>query len=94
MTDRHEIWNKLVEFLEADTDVRIDEVNDSLPLREGLGLDSVDLVGIVMRIEGHYRIRLSHGELERVTTIGALLDLIQAKIAAATSDPVVQSKAA
>lgn len=94
MTDRHEIWNKLVEFLESDTDVRIDEVNDSLPLREGLGLDSVDLVGIIMRIEGHYRIRLSHGELERVTTIGALLDLIQAKIAAGTADPAVQSKAA
>jgi len=94
MTDRREIWNKLVEFLESDTDVRIDDLDDSLPLREGLGLDSVDLVGIIMRIEGHYRIRLSHGELEKVTTVGALLDLIQAKIAAATSDPVVQSKAA
>jgi acyl carrier protein len=94
MTERHDIWNKLIEFLESDTDVRIEDINDSLPLREGLGLDSVDLVGIIMRIEGHYRIRMSQGDLERVTTVGALLDLIESKIAAGADAPIVQSRAA
>jgi acyl carrier protein len=81
MTNRAEIVEKLVEFLEADTEVRLDQLNDGLSLREGLGLDSVDLVGIIMRIEGHYRIRLSHAELEKVETVGNLLDLIEMKIA-------------
>ena len=83
MNDRRDILNKLVEFLESDTEVRVDNLAESLSLREGLGLDSVDLVGVIMRIEGHYRIRLSHGELETVTTVGLLLDLIQGKIAEA-----------
>jgi acyl carrier protein len=80
MTDRQEILGKLVEFLESDTEVRVENLAETLSLREGLGLDSVDLVGIIMRIEGHYRIRLSHAELEKVATVGNLLDLIQAKI--------------
>ncbi len=81
MITRAELQQKLVEFLEADSDVHLDELNDNLSLREGLGLDSVDLVGIIMRIEGHYRVRLSHAELETVATVGNLLDLIEAKIA-------------
>ena len=85
MSDRQAILQKLVEFLEADTDVRPEKLDEATALREGLGLDSVDFVGIVMRIEGEYRIRLSHGDLENVTTVGALLDLIQAKIAAAAT---------
>jgi acyl carrier protein len=93
MSNRAEIMERLIEFLESDTEVRLDNLSDGLSLREGLGLDSVDLVGTIMRIEGHYRIRLSHAELEKVETVGHLLDLIEAKIAE-TSTAVVQAKAA
>jgi acyl carrier protein len=98
MTDRQEIMRKLVEFLESDSEVRIENLAEDLSLREGLGLDSVDLVGIIMRIEWHYRIRLSHAELEQVGTVGNLLDLIQGKIAegaaGSTSSPVSDAQAA
>jgi len=80
--DRTAIMQKLVEFLESDTDVKVDQLEERVSLREGLGLDSVDLVGIIMRIEGHYHIRLTHAELEKVATVANLLDLIQAKVAA------------
>jgi acyl carrier protein len=80
MTDRKAILQKLVEFLESDTDVRLEQVDESVSLREGLGLDSVDLVGIIMRIEGHYHIRLTQAELTELTTVGTLLDLIAAKL--------------
>jgi acyl carrier protein len=80
--DRTAIMQKLVEFLESDTDVMLEQLNESASLREGLGLDSVDLVGIIMRIEGHYHIRLTHAELEKVATVANLLDLIQAKLVA------------
>jgi acyl carrier protein len=80
--DRTAIMQKLVEFLESDTDVKLEQLAESVSLREGLGLDSVDLVGIIMRIEGHYHIRLTHAELEKVATVANLLDLIQAKVAA------------
>jgi acyl carrier protein len=88
--DRTEITQKLVEFLESDTDVNVEQLDESVSLREGLGLDSVDLVGIIMRIEGYYHIRLTHAELEKVATIANLLDLIQAK-GAAGGAPGVQA---
>jgi acyl carrier protein len=83
MTERKAILDKLVEFLESDTDVRLEQVNEDVSLREGLGLDSVDLVGIIMRIEGHYHIRLTQAELTELSTVGTLLDLIEAKIRSA-----------
>ncbi len=96
MAMRRDIFQKLVEFLEADTEIRVDNLDESLSMREGLGLDSVDLVGIIMRIEGFYRIRLSHIELEKVTTVGTLLDLIELKLAAnvAPCSVMPESKAA
>lgn len=87
MTDRREILQTLAEFLKADTELSVDNLSEELSLREGLGLDSVDLVGIVMRIEGHYRVRLSHSDLERVATVGNLVDLIQAKAGEPNSPP-------
>ena len=47
----------------------------------GLGLDSVDVVGLVMRVERHFRIRLAMEELLEVKTVGDLLDLIHSKTA-------------
>lgn len=82
MTDRKAILQKLVEILESDTDVRLEQVDEGVSLREGLGLDSVDLVGIIMRIEGHYHIRLSQAELAELSTVATLLDLIEAKVQA------------
>ncbi len=92
MARRDEILQKLVEYLESDGDLRLDNLDESLSLREGLGLDSVDLVGIIMRIESDYRIRLSHAELEKVTTVGSLLDLIEAKLDVAAAIPVQVSE--
>ena len=56
-----------------------DEKSD---LREGLGLDSVDVVGLVMRVEHHFRIRLAMEELMEVKRVEHLLSLIQAKLTA------------
>jgi acyl carrier protein len=94
MNDRLEIQNKLVEFLDADAGMRVENLTEELSLREGLGLDSVDLVSVIMRVEGHYRIRLSHAELMDVATVGQLLDLIQAKRAANAGGDSSRSQAA
>lgn len=81
MTSRQAIAELLCQFLAEDTDLRLEQLDESMSLKDGLGLDSVDMVGIIMRIEGHYRIRLQHNELEEVKTVGDLLDLIQGKLA-------------
>jgi acyl carrier protein len=66
-----------------------DEIgNPSGPLRdemrviEEFGLDSVDVVSLIMRVEQHFRIRITQAELAEMGTVGALVDLVQAKVAA------------
>jgi acyl carrier protein len=82
MPDRDSIRRTLVELLEADTGEKFPELGEDDNLREELGLDSVDVVSIVMQIECRFRIRLTQQELEKVVKVGDLLDLIQAKLAA------------
>jgi acyl carrier protein len=84
MPDRDTIRKTLVELLEADTGEKFPELDDCANFREGLGLDSVDLVSIVSQVERHYRIRLTHEELEKLLTVGDALDLVQAKLALVT----------
>jgi acyl carrier protein len=58
------------------------ELRDETDLREGLGLDSVDVVGLVMRVERQFRIRLAMEELAEMKQVGQLLDLVLGKLAA------------
>jgi acyl carrier protein len=94
MTRRAEIAHKLIEFLNSDTELHLEGLDESQSMRAELGLDSVDLVGIIMRIEGEYRIRLTHAELEKMTTIGSLLDLIECKINESALSGAAEMKAA
>lgn len=79
MTERLAIRYTLVRFLQEDTTAATEGITEATDFRDGLGLDSVDFVGLVMRVEGHYHIRLSREELESLTNVASLLDLIQSK---------------
>jgi acyl carrier protein len=82
MQDRESIRQSLKELLEADTGEQFDNMQDSTQLREGLGLDSVDVVSVVSQIERQFRIRLTHQELETLVTVGDLLNLLENKLKA------------
>ena len=81
MPDRAEIRRTLIDFLENDTGEKYGDLDDSANLRDGLGLDSVDVVSVVSQIERHFHIRLTHEELQKLSTVADVLDLLQAKIA-------------
>jgi acyl carrier protein len=83
MVDRETIRQTLIELLEADTGEKYTDLKDDVRLREGLGLDSVDVVSIVSQIERRFRIRLSHEELQTLATVGDVLGLLQTKVDAA-----------
>jgi acyl carrier protein len=85
MPDRDTLRSTLIQLLEADTGEKYNDLQDSASLRDGLGLDSVDVVSIVSQIERQFRIRLTHDELEKLVTVGDVLTLLQAKIAAVPS---------
>ncbi len=85
MPDRETLRRTLIELLEADTGEKYPDLPEGASLREGLGLDSVDVVSVVSQIERQFRIRLTHEELEKLVTVRDVLDLLQTKIAAVPS---------
>jgi acyl carrier protein len=80
MLDRAEIRKIIVELLEADTGEKYQDLEESKNLRDDLGLDSVDVVSVVSQVERKFRIRLSHQELEKLVTVGDVLDLLEKKL--------------
>jgi acyl carrier protein len=81
MSDRNTIRETLVELLEADIGEKFTDLADGKNLREELGLDSVDVVSVISQVERRFRIRMSQQELEKLVTVGDVLDLLQSKIA-------------
>jgi acyl carrier protein len=80
MMDRETLRQTLIELLEADTGERYSDLEEGTNLREGLGLDSVDVVSIISQIERRFRIRLTQQELEKLATVGDVLTLLQTKL--------------
>jgi acyl carrier protein len=85
MMDRTALLQALQEMLEEDRGEKYEGLEESVSLREGLGLDSVDLVTLVMQVQDRFRVVLTSDELEHVLTIKDLLDLMQSKLVQVTT---------
>jgi acyl carrier protein len=85
MSTRESLRTTLLSLLEEEMGESYPELTDDQDLRESLNLDSVDVVGVVMRIEREFRIRLATEELATVKRVGDLLDLMETKLAASES---------
>jgi acyl carrier protein len=79
--DRNAIRRALAQQLEEDKGERVENMDDAVVLREGLGLDSIDVVTLVINIQSRFGIELKSEELEKIVTVGDLLDLLQVKLA-------------
>jgi acyl carrier protein len=86
MPDRETIRKTLAELVEADTGQKPPALDDGVKMRDDLGLDSVDLVSIVSQVERHFRVRLTHEELEKLVSVGDVLNLLQAKLTEAPTE--------
>jgi acyl carrier protein len=87
MLDRNAIRQTLIELMEADTGGSFANLDDQQNLRTELGLDSVDVVSIVSQVERRFRIRLSQQDLEKLVTVGDVLNLLQLKLQEAENSP-------
>ncbi len=86
--DRESLRSTLANLLDEEMGQSFDLSNDAMDLRTGLGLDSVDVVGLVMRVERQFRIRLAMEDLLEVKTVGQLLNLVHGKLTADDSESV------
>lgn len=80
MINREEIRETLLKLFEAETGEPLESLTDEQNMAEHLGLDSVDMVSLIMQLERHFKIRLSHEELATAVQVGQLLDIVQKKV--------------
>ena len=78
---RTQIRESLQHIFEQETDSTLGELRDEMVLAQEFEFDSVDFVSLIMRVEETFHIRLTNSELSNATTVGSLLDLVEAKAA-------------
>ena len=78
--DRQKLRETLLDVLEQETWERPANLSDDVKIRQGLKLDSVDLLSVMLRVETQLAISLNSRDFEKVVTVGDLLDVIQAKL--------------
>ena len=78
--DRQNLLQTLKDILEEDRGEKFESIAEEAKLRDDLGLDSVDLVTLVMQVQDKFRIVLGSEELEKIVTVANLLDVLAAKI--------------
>ena len=78
--DRQKLRQTLLDVLEQETWERPATLADDVKIREGLKLDSVDLLSVMLRVETQLKISLNSRDFEKVITVGDLLDVIQNKL--------------
>ena len=80
MANRDEVVTALKETLVERLKVDASTITEEANLFEDLGLDSIDLMTVVMAVEEKFSIEVSDEELEDVTTLGQAADLLSAKV--------------
>ena len=80
--NRPELSAVVLELLEKETGETYPELAEKTTLRAGLNLDSLDMAGLVLHVESHFRIQIETELLERIVTVGDMLDVLEDKLAA------------
>tara|TARA_E500000178_G_scaffold315112_1_gene333816 strand:- start:599 stop:865 length:267 start_codon:yes stop_codon:yes gene_type:complete len=80
--ERTQLSAIVLDLLEKETGETYDALDDSTTLNEGLGLDSLDMAGLILHIESNFGIQIETELLDKIKNIGQILDTLEEKIAA------------
>lgn len=78
--NRERIRGVLLTIFEEETGETLAALPDESVLAKDYALDSVDMVGLLTQVEEHFQVRLTNTELAENQTVGALIDLVRAKL--------------
>ena len=70
---------KIKEMVAEQLNVDAAEITAETSFKEDLGADSLDLFELVMDLEEEYEIEIPSEELEKITTVGAVMDYLKSK---------------
>ena len=80
--DREQVLKVLRESAVEVLGVDADQVTLEASFKDDLDADSLDLVELVMALEGELDVKIEEEELEGITTVGAAVDLVMTKVGA------------
>ena len=63
------------------------QVQDETVIREGLGLDSLQLTELLFEIEERLNVKIADDEAAKLRTVGDLVSLIESKLGSAGQKP-------
>jgi len=75
------VFEKIKEILAAKLDVDAEEMSLDTKIADDLGADSLDVVELLMAIEDEFDVEIPDEEIEKLKTIGDVVDYIQNNMA-------------
>ena len=70
---------KMKEMVADQLNVDAAEITAETSFKDDLGADSLDLFELVMALEEEYNVEIPSEDLEKLTTVGAVMDYLQSK---------------
>jgi len=83
--NRQELSAVVLELLEKETGETYPDLAEQTSLRDGLNLDSLDMAGLVLHVESRFGIQIETELLEKIATVGDMLDVLQEKLTSKAS---------
>jgi len=70
---------KLKEIIADVLNVEVNDITEDTTFVDDLGADSLDLFELVMALEEEYNVEIPSEDLEKLTTVGAVMDYLKSK---------------
>ena len=70
---------KMKEIIADQLSVDADSITEASSFKDDLGADSLDLFELVMALEEEYNVEIPSEDLEKLTTVGAVMDYLKSK---------------
>jgi len=70
---------KMKEMVADQLNVYAAEITPETSFKDDLGTDSLDLFELVMALEEEYNVEIPSEDLEKLTTVGAVMDYLKSK---------------
>ena len=74
------VLEKVKDILAKQFEVEADTITERTDIAEDLGADSLDVVDVLMSLEDAFDVEIPDEEIEKLTTVGALVSYIEEHI--------------
>ena len=74
-----EVFEKVKKFIVDEFKVSEDQIKDEASFLEDLGFDSLDVSTLVQDVENMFHIRIPDEDLDKLTTVGELVNYVAEK---------------